>query len=119
MGGGFAFRSVEIYWTFHEDGAGDDGDQWVFKVTLGDISVTRQYPNVTLAGRGRKRSQNHRAGVVPHCGGVAEVVLCPADFHGRWRRATNGGPGLWRDESQNCRRAPDLETRPRPTSSLA
>lgn len=71
MGGGFAFRSVEIYWTFHEDGAGDDGNQWVFKVTLGDISVTRQYPN----SLSREEAESEARTIAPELFRIAEEWL--------------------------------------------
>jgi hypothetical protein len=45
MDGVFTHRSVEIQWTFVEDGDYDDGSRWVFRVRLGDISVTRRYPD--------------------------------------------------------------------------
>ncbi len=44
MRGEFGHRGVEIQWTFLEDGAYDDGNQWVFRISLGDISVSRGYP---------------------------------------------------------------------------
>ena len=45
MRGEFAHRGIDIQWTFLEDGVYDDGNQWVFRISLGDISVTRGYPN--------------------------------------------------------------------------
>jgi len=45
MNGTFPHRSVEIRWTFKEDGEYYDGKQWMFEVSLGDISVSRRFPS--------------------------------------------------------------------------
>jgi hypothetical protein len=45
MDGGFTHRSVEIRWTFEEDGEYYDGKQWMFQVCLGDIAVSRRFPS--------------------------------------------------------------------------
>jgi hypothetical protein len=45
MDGEFAHRHVQMDWNFEEDGDFEAGKQWVFKVSLGDISVARRYPD--------------------------------------------------------------------------
>jgi hypothetical protein len=71
MGGQFAYRSVGIEWTFEEDGRHDDGNQWVFRVDLGDISVCRRYPNPLS----REEADDEARKIAPELFRIAEEWL--------------------------------------------
>ena len=43
MDGEFTHRHVRMDWRFEEDGEFEAGKQWVFEVSLGDISVSRRF----------------------------------------------------------------------------
>ena len=84
MDGVFAHRHVRMDWTL------DGGNhEWLLAVSFGDVGVTRQYPEVLTRVEAEERGEQDRARIVPHGGGLAEVVPASARVDSNSQRHCN------------------------------